>query len=222
MSPASTVRALIDSMPEDPAAVLEWVAARFADEGWSHPSPEQPYLRALDDQGWKARMLGLQRLVRSGEAAVEPLIGALGSEQADLRVFAAQTLGFLAQHTPVEPLIAALESDPRPSVRLYAADAIGMRGSASEHAELLERRASLETDRDVRMHIGYALERNDAALDPAVIDALLAWDPLRLDSARVGEPAPDFELDGFDGERVRLANFVGKGPVVLVFLYGDT
>ena len=34
-----------------------------------------------------------------------------------------------------------------------------------------------------------------------------------------GEPAPDFELDDVQGNRVRLSNFLGS-PVVLAFLRG--
>ncbi|MBN2555040.1 MAG: redoxin domain-containing protein [Anaerolineales bacterium] len=33
-------------------------------------------------------------------------------------------------------------------------------------------------------------------------------------------PAPDFELSGFDGTAIRLSDFRGKQPVVLVFNRG--
>ena len=38
----------------------------------------------------------------------------------------------------------------------------------------------------------------------------------RLDSKFKGKPAPDFELAGFDGQRVRLSDLRGK-PVLLAF-----
>jgi len=40
----------------------------------------------------------------------------------------------------------------------------------------------------------------------------------RHNHPRVGEPAPDFELDLYDGSgRVRLSSFRGERPVVLIF-----
>jgi peroxiredoxin Q/BCP len=35
-----------------------------------------------------------------------------------------------------------------------------------------------------------------------------------------GEPAPDFELEDFNGNPVRLSDFRGQKPVVLAFLRG--
>jgi peroxiredoxin len=37
---------------------------------------------------------------------------------------------------------------------------------------------------------------------------------------RLHQPAPDFELADFNGQPVRLANFRGHQPVVLVFNRG--
>jgi hypothetical protein len=79
-----------------------------------------------------------------------------------------------------------------------------------------------EADRDVRKHIGYAIERNGEPIAASVVKQLLAWDPQTIDSAVVGQPAPDFELTSADGTTVRLLDFRGKQPVVLVFVYGDT
>jgi peroxiredoxin Q/BCP len=36
-----------------------------------------------------------------------------------------------------------------------------------------------------------------------------------------GTPAPDFELDGTGGVRVRLASLLAEGPVALFFYPGD-
>ncbi len=35
-----------------------------------------------------------------------------------------------------------------------------------------------------------------------------------------GTPAPDFELEDINGERIRLSSFRGNKPVVLAFLRG--
>ncbi len=37
---------------------------------------------------------------------------------------------------------------------------------------------------------------------------------------QVGDPAPDFELQSTQGEKVRLADYRGKQPVVLFFYIG--
>ena len=37
-----------------------------------------------------------------------------------------------------------------------------------------------------------------------------------------GEPAPDFELEDTNGNRIRLSGFHGRKPVVLAFLRGFT
>lgn len=37
-----------------------------------------------------------------------------------------------------------------------------------------------------------------------------------------GEPAPDFELEDVQGNRVRLSEYRGSKPVVLAFLRGFT
>jgi peroxiredoxin len=39
-------------------------------------------------------------------------------------------------------------------------------------------------------------------------------------TATTGSPAPDFELEGPDGLRFRLAEATAAGPVVVVFLRG--
>jgi peroxiredoxin len=43
--------------------------------------------------------------------------------------------------------------------------------------------------------------------------------PVESQTARVGEPAPNFELTSTDGQRFSLSELRGK-PVVLVFLRG--
>ena len=114
-----------------------------------------------------------------------------------------------------------LKNDSETAARLYAADALGMRGGEN-FKNLFEEQAKREKNRDVRKHLGYALERAGAALQPQVIQALKEWDPSTINSAQIGKPAPDFELKALNGETVKLSQFRGKSPVVLVFIYGDT
>ena len=122
---------------------------------------------------------------------------------------------------PKENLLAALKSDGNAAVRLYAADALGMRGG-TELSDELKTIQSKDSNRDVKKHLGYALERKGAALDAGVVRSLIDWDPATMDTAQVGQAAPDFELAALTGETIRLSQFRGKKAVVLVFIYGDT
>ena len=50
----------------------------------------------------------------------------------------------------------------------------------------------------------------------------LFGNPMKTDLITPGELAPDFELEDVNGYRIRLSNFRGHKPVVLVFLRGFT
>lgn len=208
-----------EEVPGTPVEVIAWVEEAWTEAGWD-PELDRPYMRAWGDEGWKRRVVGMRALVAAGDRAVGPLVTTLSSGPPDMRVFAAQALGFLGSAVPREPLVAAL-ADSVTAVRLYAVDALGMGGHRDLPA-LLEPMRTPAEDRDVKKHIGYALLRDGTPVDPSVRRTLLAWDPESIDSAVVGEPAPDFTLTALTGETVRLSDFRGKQAVVLVFIYGDT
>lgn len=44
--------------------------------------------------------------------------------------------------------------------------------------------------------------------------------PTDLNRVKVGQPAPDFTLEGTDGKAITLSSFQGKKSVVLVFYRG--
>lgn len=208
---------------EEPMSSGEWLTcfvARWDDEAWVS-GRRRAYMRPLDDKGWQARMLAMQGLAANGQDAVGPLLRALKSEDTPTRLLAAQTLGYLAPNVPREPLIEALENDTDAAVRLYAVDSLGMQGGA-DLKELLTPCRESEKNRDTKKHIAYALEREREAVDRRIIDTLIKWDSRQINSAAIGQPAPDFELTTVSGVKYRLSDFRGKQPVVLVFIYGDT
>ena len=207
------------SAPIEPGEVIAWVGEVWTEEGWD-ASQKKKYMRAWGDEGWHRRMVGMQGLVRAGERSVGPLVETLNQGEAGMRVFAAQTLGFLGPLAPRDALEAALQ-DPETAVRLYAVDALGMSGVGGL-ADLLGPMKISEKDRDVKKHIAYALLRAGTPIDVSVVDTLLAWDSETIDRAAVGELAPDFELTALTGESIRLSDFRGEKAVVLVFIYGDT
>jgi HEAT repeats/AhpC/TSA family len=209
---------------EDGKSTDAWLA-EFSD-GWDNSSWAKEfrtvsggYMRPLKDADSRTRMRALQGIVRQGKQSVPTLVRTLADQDVPRRILAAQALGFLAPDVPVEPLLHAARNDSEPAVRLYAVDALGMKGNADiDFAALLDK----EKNRDVRMHIKYARERNGRPIDSRIAESLLQWDPEIYDTAVVGQAAPDFELRTATGETVKLSQFKGQSAVVLVFVYGDT
>lgn len=177
------------------------------------------FMRPLGDEGWSARMRALHGVVAQGKRAIPDLLEAIKDKNTPRRIFAAQALGYLAPDVPTAPLLHAAQHDPDAAVRLYAVDALGMKGEKTlNFSELLKN----ERNGDVRKHGNYAKERQGSPVDPALVQQLVDWDSLRVNSAVLGQPAPDFELRAATGQWVKLSNYKGKSAVVLVFIYGDT
>ena len=166
-------------------------------------------------------MAAMHQLAAHGKEAVKPLTKALESKHTPTRILAAQTLGFLAKHVEQSTLSKAATSDSDAAVRLYAVDALGMRGSRRPEGQVVPR-AKAERNGDVRKHLAYAAERKGQPADANILRTLNQWDPKTMNTARVGAAAPDFELTTLSGKKHRLSDYRGKQAVVLVFIYGDT
>lgn len=211
------------SPDESPQALLLRFTESWDESQWMQKSGRRPngYMLASDDAGWVVRMRTMQSLVAHGKAAVPVLIRALKSESVPERILAAQTLGYLAPDVPAQPLLQAAQSDPNPAVRLYAVDSLGMLGKTSVDVDWSSLRDN-ESNRDIRMHIGYAMERKQQPVETFVVEKIVAWDTAQTDTAEVGQSAPDFELTAATGETIRLSDHRGKQAVILIFIYGDT
>jgi len=198
--------------PTEPADII-----RTFEKAWVVP---KGYMRPLDDAGWKARMTAFQKLAASGEKAIPALTDALAKGEPETRIFAAQAFGLMADPA-AKPALATALKDKTPAVRLYALDALSMFGKLTPTDEL---KAIKEKDanRDVKAHVGFALDRDDKP-DPVALRKLLAgYDLAKMNTAVVGKAAPEFELTDATGKTYKLADFKGKKAVVLVFVYGDT
>lgn len=213
---------------EPPAVWIKAFEQDWDDSKWGPASPRRPgYMRPLDDDGWKTRMRALRGFVVHHQAgsgdrtSVSGLADALQSKNVPTRILAAQALGFLAPHVPIAPLKDLFKTETDKAVLLYAADSLGMQGDAGL-ADFLQSQFKQAKNRDVQRHLSYAIERQSNGLAPSVASALGKWDDSRIDTAQVGKPAPDFALQTISGDTVRLSDFRGKQPVVLVFVYGDT
>lgn len=205
----------------EPSRLIAQFQTEWNESRWLQPTGTIPggYMRALDDQGYAMRMKVIQGLVASGSDAIEPLIDALRSNDEAVRILAAQALGFLGSEVPRKPLLNAATGDRNATVRLYAVDSLGQIGVAPDVFQGL---LDTEKNRDVKMHLRYAIERDSTPMDEAVVKTLVDWDTDLINSAVVGKPAPDFQLNSVTGQPFRLSDFRGKSAVVLVFIYGDT
>jgi len=172
------------------------------------------------DPGWKVRVEALVRLAQAGPAAVPVLAEALHKGPPSTRELAAQALVLFAE-PGTRPALERALADPKPGVRLYAIQALSMFGRlprTERHEKILRDDPSFWT---VRPMMAAALARDDRP-DPAQLRKLLAgYDPGKLDSARLGEMAPDFTLSDFGGKAYRLSQFRGKKTVVLRFILFD-
>src|SRR6266481_6159533 len=113
-----------------PADWLAVFSAHWDETAWHTPFRTAPsgYMRELNDTDWKLRMEALQGTVAGGKDAIPVLVAALQAKDVPTRIFAAQTLGFLAPDVPQEPLLVVAKGDADGAVRLHAWDALGMQG----------------------------------------------------------------------------------------------
>jgi hypothetical protein len=210
-----------DTAKADAKRLIEEFEKSWDESAWENEfrtSPEK-YMRSATNNDWQLRMRTLQALVRHGENAVDPLLESLDSRSIPVRVLAAQTLGFLNNEKALEKLLVVAQEDDHPTVRLYAIDSYGMLGGEVSKIEGL---SESEKNRDAKMHAKYAIERDGKKISEEIMETLTNWDTSKMSAAKIGEQAPEFELETANGGKVSLSSFRGKSAVVLVFIYGDT
>lgn len=213
-------QSLSQDSPRSPEQLLADFEKGWDVSMWEKTFRNQTYMRRTGEPGWKLRVMTLRSLVLQGQESVPALTAALDSDHSPTRVLAAQALSYLAPGADISRLQKTVAEDKDPAARLYAVDALGMSGKGEE--QNWEKLATAQFNRDVKMHMNYASDRGNNAISDDVIATMKAWQPSLLDSAKVGEEAPDFRLKTIDGKDVALSDYRGKQPVVLVFIYGDT
>lgn len=205
---------------DDSAQALAFLHERIISDFRSRWDAQPGYMRKTDDQGWKARMRTLCLLAKRSDA-LPALVQALQDKDAEVRAFAAQALGFVGDTSIGARMDEVLAKDPDPITRLYAADALGMIGGM-QPKELYEKVANEDANRDVHAHVRFALERKGERLSPGVRMLFEEFEYSKMDTAKLGEPAPDFALVDALGRTCRLSDYRDKRAVVLIFIYGDT
>ncbi len=195
----------------DVAAVLRKFSSKW-------PEDRTPYRTAEDTESWKTYALSMKRLVAIGDKAVPGLIEGCDDRSFQVRALSARVLGYLQARASVPKLIELL-SDKSAPVALLAADSLGQiqdpRG-----LEALRAARNSEKRGDVLLHINKSLDRQ-VSLEDGVVEQILQIDSQSIDSAKVGQAAPDFTLQDAHGKSWTLSDLRGSKPVVLVFMYGD-
>ncbi len=170
------------------------------------------------DPGWKVRMESLVRLAKVGPDTVPALVEALTSGSPTTREFSAQAL-VMFNDPRARPALKKAVDDPKSTVRIYAIRALRMMGPLEPTDEWEKLRS--DSDRGVRSTVAVALDCKDDPHPEAVRKSWAEYDLTKLDSARVGQLAPDFTLTAHSGETIRLSDFRGKKDVVLRYFKLD-
>jgi HEAT repeat protein len=172
------------------------------------------------DPGWKVRMEALVGLAKIGPSAVPVLVKGLKDGPPATREFAAQALVLFAD-AGTRPALEQALADPKPPVRSYAIQALRMLGPLPRTERHERIRTKDPSVFGVRPMMAAALERADQPKPGVLRKALADYDLRSLDSARVGEIAPDLTLTDRTGKAYRLSQFRGKKAVVLRFVLWD-
>ncbi len=182
------------------------------------PEDRTPYRNPEDTESWKTYALCMKRLVAMGDKAVPGLIEGCNDANSQVRALSARVLGYLQAEASVPKLIELL-NDKSASVALPAADALGQIQDA-RGLEALRSARNSEKRGDVLLHINKSLDRQ-VPLEDGAVEQILQIDSQSIDSAKVGQTAPDFTVQDPDGKPWTLSDQRGKKSVVLVFIYGD-
>jgi HEAT repeat protein len=211
----------------DPAVRADAIRRIAADDDPSHAGPAIAAL--LTDGDELVRAEAADAVGQLGyQAAVDVVRGLLRSDGSALvRAAAAETLGDLGQPAALAELVGALD-DEDSAVRGYAANAIGLLGTASM-LPVLDLRLGVEPVPSVRVELiggRYRLGAPDALAELiAVLDAmdldlgynvLNVWDDLtsRRQPAALAQDAPDIAA-ALDRVAVRLPELRGHAELVM-------
>lgn len=193
---------------------------RFRSIDWSQREVGQN--KNLADDAWKVRIEVEHELIALGPPAVPKLIEACSDSNQHVRLLAAYVLGCLNDGSAIPALMRIVSSDSYAPARLAAVEALGRLGA--KEALSVVQAATEDKSSYVRNAAAWALPRvmkGEGVGDALQKIAKSNFDKSQIATAVVGKAAPDFSLMADTGETVRLSDFRGKKPVVLVFMLAD-
>jgi HEAT repeat protein len=167
-------------------------------------------------RNWQTRMECLVTFAKAGSAAVPILIDTLENGAPYARSFAAQALGLIGDPRARPALIKAMDHT-NGFVRYHCIRALGRIGgleATPKYGDIAENDDGVMT----QFEMTFALKRDDEPKLEEIRRALAGYDLKRMDSARLGKPAPEFALTDAYGNPWALSQFRGKKSVLLTFL----
>lgn len=205
---------------ENDGATARSLLDRFAAIDWNVRASmsKQP---TQDDAAWKTRLEVESKLVALGPDAVPILIQALTNSNRHVRALASAVLGERGEKSAVESLRSIVSGDKDATARLYAAEALGRIGTKTVRDTLEKARSS-----DENTNVRYAAEQALIHLNSEGAGNLLrnmasTFNPDRMALAKVDSPAPDLALENEEGQNIRLSEFRGRKPVLVLFQLAD-
>jgi len=183
---------------------------------------KQDGIANLSVKDWRVRLLAIRDLVRLGKRAGPAMVEQLDHNNWHVRQITAKTLGLLEYQPARERLADLLENDPQRVVRAQAALSLGRIGG-EQSLELLKRQAKQATVKDVRHRCRLAAQRIERGIETSesVREAYASLAPSKFDQLEVGKAPPDFTLKDTDGQTHQLSDYLGDGPVVLIWIFSD-
>jgi len=172
---------------------------------------------------WRVRLLAIRELIRIGQPAAEPLTGQLKSSDLHVRQIAAKTLGLLQHEAAAPHLRELLRNDPEMVVRAQAALALGRIGGEPSLELLRQMAGNEEATRDVRHRCQLAAYRIEHQINTnqQLRKAYRAMDSADFGQLEVGQAPPDFTLTDTSGKQHRLSDYIGRQPIVLIWIFAD-
>ena len=176
----------------------------------------------LDNEDWKIRLLGVRDLLLLGQNNVEGLIQGLNDDNAQVRYVCAMVLGMLRPELSISPLETFLRQDSSSIVRSQAVISLGQLES-EKSLPLLRDRFKTDTSRDVRHQCELAIDQIEKKMGATdqLMSAFMELNESSFEILKIGETAPDFELEDTEGMLWNLSDFRKKKWVVLIWVFAD-
>jgi HEAT repeat protein len=170
------------------------------------------------DDGWQDRVALEFEIMNNAD--LESLRAALEDERPVVRSMAARALGILADRESADALANLVKSDPSFLVRIRAVESLGFLKLKPEVIEL----ATKDVQGGVRWSAKLAAEQCNSEDDYAAqVRRAFAVGIERneMGQAKVGQPAPDIDVQTLDGKPFKLSSVLGKRPIAIYFAAFD-
>jgi hypothetical protein len=193
---------------------------------WAQPTSPLEKYRNLEfpphdenfAKGWEDRVMLEHEIINAAD--LEALRSALRDEDPFVRSIAARALGIVGDKESADALAELAQTDDEYFVRLRAVESLGYLKMKPEAIDLATKDrdpgvswvARLAADQ-VKSETDYAKQVREAYAIPIKREA--------LGTAKVGQPAPDFNAITIDGRQFCLSSVLGTKPVAIYFAAYD-